>query len=281
MIAVTGATGQLGRLVIKALVEKGAGAKTVALARSPEKAADLGVPARAFDYSKVETLGPALEGVDTLLLISSSEVGQRAAQHANVIEAAKQAGVGQIVYTSLLKADTSPISLAEEHRQTEAALKASGIAFTILRNNWYTENYTGSLKGAVENGAVVGSVGTAKVATASRADLAEATANVVLDAAGHAGKVYELAGVPYTLGELAAEAARQSGKPVAYNDLPQADYAALLKSFGLPEPVAQLISSADVDASKGAFYDDSGDLERLLGRPATPLADAVKAALAG
>lgn len=281
MIAVTGATGQLGRLVIKALVEKGAGANTLALARSPEKAADLGVPARAFDYSKPEALGPALEGVETLLLVSSSEVGQRATQHANVIEAAKQAGVRQIVYTSLLNADTSPIGLADEHRQTEAALKASGIAFTILRNGWYTENYTGSLKGAVENGAVVGSVGAGKVATASRPDLAEATASVVLDAAAHAGKVYELAGVPYTLGELAAEAARQSGKPVTYNDLPQADYAALLKSFGLPEPVAQMIAAADVDASKGALYDDSGALERLLGRPATSLADAVKAALAG
>lgn len=280
MIAVTGATGQLGRLVIKALVARGAASQIVALARNPDKSADLGVPARAFDYSRPETLAPALQGVDTLLLISGSEAGQRAAQHANVIAAAKQAGVQHIVYTSLLHADISPISLAEEHRQTEADLAASGLAVTILRNGWYTENYTRSLKGAVANGAVAGSVGNGKLATASRADLAEAAANVVLAPAAHAGRTYELAGAPYTLGDLAAETARQSGSPVAYNDLPQADYAELLEGVGLPVPAAKMIASADAAAAKGALFDDSGDLETLLGRPATPLSEAVRTALA-
>lgn len=281
MIGVTGATGQLGRLVVKALVDKGAGGNVLALARDPGKATDLGVAARAFDYDRPEALAPALDDVGTLLLISANEIGKRAAQHAAVVAAAKEAGVAHIVYTSLLKADSSPISLAQEHRQSEAAIRESGIPFTILRNNWYTENYTGSLKSAVENGAVIGSAGDGKVATASRADLAEATANVLLHPAAHAGKVYELAGAPYTLGELAAEAARQSGKAVVYNDLPKEKYAELLQSFGLPAPYADLVASADIDASNGALFDDSGDLERLLGRPATPLADAVRTALAG
>lgn len=280
MIAVTGATGQLGSLIIEHLVARGAASDLVALARNPGKGADLGVPVRLFDYSRPETLAPALEGIDTLLLVSGSEVGQRAAQHANVIAAAKQAGVGHIVYTSLLHADTSPISLAEEHRQTEAELKASGLGVTILRNGWYTENYTGSLPQAVAGGAVVGSVGDGKVATASRADLAEAAAIVALDADAHKGKVYELAGAPYTLGDLAAEAARQSGKPVAYKHLSAEQHIEFLQGAGLPAPVAQTISAANAHAAKGALFDDSGDLETLLGRPATPLSEAVRSALA-
>ena len=156
-IAVTGATGQLGRLVIESLKRKSTGEPIVALVRSPEKASDLGVEARAFDYAQPETLAPALAGIDTLLLISSSEVGQREAQHRNVIEAAKTAGLKRIVYTSLLHADRSPISLGEEHRATEALLASSGIPTTLLRNGWYTENYTGSIPAALENGALVGS----------------------------------------------------------------------------------------------------------------------------
>lgn len=278
MIAVTGATGQLGRLVIKSLKEKGAAGDTIALVRSPEKAAGLGVEIRAFDYDKPETLAPALEGVETLLLISASEVGKRAVQHQNVIDAAKAAGVGRIVYTSLLNADTSPISLAEEHRQTEAALKASGVPYTVLRNSWYTENYTGALGGAIASGSIVGSAGEGKLATASRADLAEAAASAILGS-GHENKVYELGGAPFTLAELAAEVSRQTGKTIVYNNLPQAEYASLLGSFGLPEPAAQMISAADAHAADGALFTASGDLERLLGRSATPLADAVRIAL--
>ncbi len=192
-IAITGATGQLGRLVIENLKKKVPATDIVALVRTPAKAADLGVAARAFDYTRPEQLAPALASIDTLLLISSSEVGQRAAQHANVITAAKQAGVRQIVYTSLLHADVSPLNLADEHRQTEAMLKASGIAHTLLRNGWYTENYTASVPAALANGAFYGSAGQGRIASAPRADYAEVAA-VVLTSSGHAGKVYELAG---------------------------------------------------------------------------------------
>lgn len=279
MLAVTGATGQLGRLVIKSLKDKGAGTQTIALVRDVEKAADLGVAVRAFDYDKPEALAAALEGVDTLLLISASEVGKRLTQHQNVIEAAKAAGIRRIVYTSLINADISKISLAEEHRQTEAMIKASGIPYTILRNSWYTENYTGSLGTALENGAILGSTGEGKLTTASRADLAEAATSALVGT-GHEGKTYELGGVPYTLAELAAEASRQTGKEIAFRNLPQAEYARLLESFGLPAPVAELLSTSDAYAAEGALFTDSGDLERLLGHPSTSLSDAVRAALA-
>ena len=279
-IAVTGATGQLGRLVIEKLKQKVDANSIVALARSPEKAADLGVPARQADYGKPETLTAALQGVETLLLISSSEVGQRAVQHSNVIAAAKKAGVKWIVYTSLLAADTSPLSLADEHKTTEAELKASGIAYTILRNGWYSENYTGSIGGAVAGGAFIGSAGNAKISSAPRADYAEAAVAVVTGT-GHAGKTYELAGdEAYTLSDLAAEISTQTGKQIPYKDLPEADYAAALKGFGLPEGLADAIAGWDVGASKGALFSDSKQLSELIGRPTTPLAVAVKAALA-
>ncbi|MCA1869310.1 SDR family oxidoreductase [Agrobacterium genomosp. 3] len=279
-IAVTGATGQLGRLVIEKLKQKVDANSIVALARSPEKAADLGVPARQADYGKPETLTAALQGVETLLLISSSEVGQRAVQHSNVIAAAKKAGVKWIVYTSLLAADTSPLSLADEHKTTEAELKASGIAYTILRNGWYSENYTGSIGGAVAGGAFIGSAGNGKISSAPRADYAEAAVAVVTGT-GHAGKTYELAGdEAYTLSDLAAEISTQTGKQIPYKDLPEADYAAALKGFGLPEGLADAIAGWDVGASKGALFSDSKQLSELIGRPTTPLAVAVKSALA-
>ena len=278
-IAITGATGQLGHLVIAQLKNRIPTDDIVALVRNPAKAADLGVTARAFDYSKPEQLEPALAGIDTLLLISSSEVGQRAAQHANVIAAAKQAGVRQIVYTSLLHADTSPLNLAAEHNETEAALKASGIPHTLLRNGWYTENYTASVPAALANGAFYGSAGQGRIASAPRADYAEAAA-VVLTSGGHAGKVYELAGdTAYTLTELAAEISKQTGRAIPYVNLPEADYAAALKGAGLPEALAEGLASWDVGASQGGLFDDGRQLSKLLGRPTTPLSVAVAQAL--
>lgn len=279
MFAVTGATGQLGRLVIAALTEGGVADQTIALVRDPSKGTDLGVATRAFDYDKLETLEAGLEGVEKLLLISGSEVGKRVAQHKAVIDAAVRAGVRHIVYTSLLHADTSEIVLAPEHCETEAALKASGLAYTILRNSWYTENYTGSLGAALANGAIIGATGEGKLNTASRADLAQAAANVLVSD-GHSGRIYELGNdQPYTLGELASELSRQSGKAVVYSDLPKAEYAKILEGIGLPAPVADMLADSDAKAANGAFADESGALGKLLGRPTQTLQQAVAEAL--
>ncbi len=280
-IAVTGASGQLGRLIVQKLKQKIEPSQIVALARSVEQASDLGVEVRAADYEKPETLDRALQGVETLMLVSSSEVGKRATQHQNILDAAKKAGIRRIVYTSLLHADTSPLGLAPEHVQTENALRQSGIAHTILRNGWYTENYTGSVPGAVQAGALAGSAGEGRISSATREDFADA-AVAVLTSDGHDGKVYELAGDDaYTLADLAAEISRQTGKDVPYANLPQAEYAAVLKGVGLPEGVAEALAGFDVDASNGALFDDSRQLSALIGRPTTPLADAVAAALKG
>ncbi len=278
-IAVTGATGQLGQLVIAKLKQKIASSNIVALVRSPEKAKSLGVTARAADYAQPATLEAALSGVETLLLISGNEIGQRAVQHANVIAAAVKNGVKRIVYTSLLHADTSPLNLAPEHFETEKNLKSSGIDYTILRNGWYTENYTGSIGPALANGAFYGSAGEGKIASAAREDFAEA-AVVVITQEGHSGKTYELAGdEPYTLAQLAAEVTKQSGKQIPYKNIPEADYAAALKAAGLPEGFAVAIASWDVGASQGGLYEASHQLSALIGRPTTPLSVSVAAAL--
>ena len=280
-IGVTGATGQLGRLVVEILKEKGLAESVVALVRTPQKAADLGVEAREFDYNNPNQLVGALRGIDKLILISGNELGQRATQHANVIEAAKKVDVKWVVYTSLLHADTSTLSLAPEHFATEKTLKASGLSYTILRNGWYTENYTGSVAGAVGAGAFIGSAGEGKISSAARADFAEAIAVVVTEE-GHQDKTYELAGDDsYTLADLAAEISKQSGKTIPYNNLPETEYAKVLKSFGIPEGFADVIAGWDVGASKGDLLDDSHQLSKLIGRPSTPLAETVKVALAG
>lgn len=275
-IAITGATGQLGRLAIAALQARGA--TPIALVRDTAKAADLGVPARAFDYRTADAA--ALEGVETLVLISSNDFDDRAGQHRKVIAAAKEAGVGRIIYTSILKGDASPMILAQDHIATEAAIRDSGIAATILRNGWYTENYTGALGVALEHGAILGAAAEGRVSTAARKDYAEAIAVTALDA-GHAGKVYELAGDEgYTLAELAAEVARQSGKPVGFVNLPQADYAKALEGFGLPAGFAAVLADSDARAGEGALFDDSRTLSRLIGRATTPMAATVRDALA-
>lgn len=277
-IAITGATGQLGRLVIAKLKDKLPAGEIVALARSPEKASGLGVAVRAFDYDAPDAA--ALAGIDTLLLISGSEVGKRVPQHQAVIAAAKQAGVARIVYTSLLRADTTPLSLGVEHRATEQALAASGIPHTILRNGWYIENYATGVAAALAHGALIGSAGEGRIAAAARADYADAAA-AVLTGTGHDGKTYELAGdTAFTLAGLAAELSRQAGRAIPYNNLPVADYAAALTGAGLPAPVAEMLAGWDVDASSGALFDDGKALSHLIGHPTTSLADGVKALLA-
>ncbi|WP_049294630.1 SDR family oxidoreductase [Franconibacter helveticus] len=279
MIAITGATGQLGHLVIDALLKTVAAEQIVAIARDPAKAADLtakGVQVRRADYGDAAALTAALSGVKKLLLISSSEVGQRTAQHRNVIEAAKAAGVGFIAYTSLLHADRSPLGLAQEHVATEHMLTESGISFALLRNGWYTENYLASVPPALEHGVFIGSAGDGKIASATRADYAEAAARVLtLD--NQAGNVYELAGdEAWTLADLSALLSQQSGKPVVYQNLSEADFNAALLGAGLPEPLAALLANSDAGASKGGLFDDSRQLSALIGRPATPLAESVR-----
>ena len=276
-IGITGATGQLGTLVVEQLKSKTDAGNLVALVRSPEKVE--GIEARAFDYDEPGGLAESLRGIDSLLLISGSEIGQRARQHENVIRAAKEAGVNWIVYTSILRADTSTISLAGEHLATEKLLKESGIPFTLLRNGWYTENYTASIPGAVGAGAFIGSAGNGKISSATRADFAEAAA-VVLTSEGHEGNVYELAGdEAYTLADLAAEISTQTGNAVPYQNLHEEEYSKALKSMGLPDAVADGIASWDVSASKGDLYSEDRTLSKLIGRSTTPLSDAVKAAL--
>lgn len=278
-IAVTGATGQLGRLVIAGLKDQLAPKQIIALARNPGQAADLDVDARGFDYSQPDQLAAALEGVTRLLLISSSEIGMREEQHRNVITAAKQAGVGHIVYTSLLHADRSPISLAQEHRATEADLHASGLALTILRNGWYFENYTASIPAALANGAFVGSAADGQLSLATRADYAAAAVRV-LTSAGHVGRTYELAGdVAITLGDLAAELSRQTGNTIPYVNLPETEFATILKGAGLPDAFAERLARWDVNASDGALFDDGRQLSALIGHPTTSLEEAITRAL--
>ncbi|QBK05012.1 SDR family NAD(P)-dependent oxidoreductase [Hylemonella gracilis] len=284
MIAITGATGQLGRLVVEGLLASQPASSIVAIVRDPAKAtawAARGVQVRQGDYTQPAALAQALQGVDKLLLISSSEVGQRTAQHRNVIDAARQAGVKLVAYTSILRADSSPLGLAREHRETEALLRGSGLSHVLLRNGWYTENYTASAPAAVQHGAVLGSAGTGRYSFAARADYA-AAAVAVLTQEGQAGRVYELAGdQAYTLADYAAEIARLSGKPVAYQNLPEAEYAKALVQIGLPDFVAAMLAESDVGASKGALFDEGRALSRLIGRPTTPVAESIKAALKG
>ncbi len=278
-IAITGATGQLGRLIIEKLKAAGQ-ADVIALARSPEKAADLGVPARAFDYDQPATLAPALEGVDTLMFISASEIGRRVDQHRAVIKAAKAAGVPHIVYTSVLHADTSALSLAEEHRQTEALLAACGLTVTLLRNGWYTENYAASIPSALEHGAFAGAAGDARISSAARADYADA-AVAVLTNPDHAGKTFELAGDDsFALTDLAAELSQQTGKDIPYVDMPEADFAGVLTQAGFPAPMALAFAGFDTAAKAGALFDDTKALSALIGHPTTPLAQTIKATIA-
>jgi NAD(P)H dehydrogenase (quinone) len=282
MIAITGATGQLGRLVMEGLLQKLPAGDIVATVRNPDNAkgfAMRGVQVRAADYDLPDTLERAFQGADKLLLISGSEVGRRVPQHRAAIDAAARAGVKLIAYTSILHADTSPLPLAAEHKETEALLRASGIPFVLLRNGWYTENYLASVPAALQYGVMLGSAGEGRIASAARADYA-AAAVAVLAADNQAGRIYELAGdESYTLAELAAEISRQSGKNVAYQNLPEADFKAALLGAGLPEGLATVLAESDVGASKGGLFDDNRQLSRLIGRPTTPLAALVKEAL--
>ena len=282
MIVITGASGQLGRLVIQSLLAKVPASQIVAAVRNPASVSDLatlGVQVRQADYSTPASLEAAFRGAEKVLLISSSEVGQRGVQHKNVVDAVKKARVSLLAYTSLLHVDTSPLFLAGEHKETEAYLGQSGVPFVLLRNGWYTENYLASIPPALQHGAYIGAAGEGRIASAARADYAEAAA-IVLTTSGQADKVYELAGDDsYTLAEFAAELSRQADKQIPYVNLPEVEFKQALIGAGLPEPLAGVLADSDIGASKGALFDASHHLSALIGRATTPLSSLIKTTL--
>jgi NAD(P)H dehydrogenase (quinone) len=281
-IVVAGATGHLGQLVIEELLTSVPAGQVAAVVRDAEKAAGIaarGVELRIADYSAPETLKDAFHTGDIVLLISGSEVGRRVAQHTAVVKAAKKAGVARIAYTGVLGGPAADFLLAAEHKVTEQAILDSGLTYTFLRNGWYTENYTAQIPVQLEHG-VVGSAGEGRVGSASRADYAAAAA-AVLTGEGHENKAYELSGdSAWTLTEYAAELSKQSGKEVTYTDVPGEALKGILLGAGLPEPLVDILVDVDVSGiSRGLLTGGSGDLSRLIGRPATPLADTIVAAL--
>jgi len=283
-LVITGATGQLGRLVVASLLEQGVPAGQIVAAGRTTTAlkdlADRGVRVRALDFDDPASLRGAFAAGDSVLLVSGPVIGQRARQHQNVIDAAASADVALLAYTSIANAGTATMQLAQEHQATEAALRASGVPFALLRNSWYTENYTAQLGTILQYGTVTGSAGDGRVSAATRADYAAAAA-AVLTAGGQAGQVYELGGdQAFTLAELAAEIGGQTGRDISYRDLPEQEYAQVLVAAGVPAPAAQVIADADRGLARGELFTDSGDLHRLIGRPSTSLPDAIAAALA-
>ena len=278
-IAITGATGQLGHYVIQALLTKTDAQNIVALVRDLNKAQHLkaqGVELRHFDYDQTETLAPALEGIDKLLLISANEIGRRTPQHQAVIQAAQQSKVPYIAYTSLLNADASTLGLSQEHRETEALIKNSGLTYTFLRNNWYTENYLAGLSHAIESGTLYGAANDGKISSASRIDYAEAAATVLISDA-HENKIYELAGsTAFTLQDLADAISEVSGQAVQYKNLTSEQYHKGLVQAGLPTGLVDVIVDADVKTQTGAMFSDSKDLEQLIGRKTTSIQEEIK-----
>lgn len=282
-IVVTGATGNLGRHVVEQLLEKVPAEQVTAVVRSPEKAADLaakGVKLAVADYSAPETFGDVFAAGDKVLLISGSEIGNdRPGQHQVVIDAAKAAGVALLAYTSA--PGTLTAALADDHRATEKSLTASGLPYVLLRNGWYNENYTESIGLALEHGAVTQAAGAGRISSASRADFA-AAAVAVLTGEGHENQTYELGGdEPWGFAEYAAEISKQTGKEIAYNSVSVETFTEILKGAGLPAPVAAIIAGVDASVEKGELVVSSGDLSRLIGRPATPISESIAAALKG
>lgn len=283
-IVVTGATGALGRLVIDELLAEGVPAGEIAtVVRDKAKAAPLaalGVELRIADYSAPETLAGAFRAGDRVLMISGSEVGRRVAQHAAVIDAAKEAGVAQLAYTGILGGPEADFELAAEHRATEELILASGLPYTFLRNGWYTENHTGNLAPVLAHGAVLSNAGEGRVASAARADYAAAAAAVVTGE-GHLGTAYELSGdVAWSFAEYAAAVAAASGQEIAYHPVTPEAHLAVLTGAGVPAPFAEILVDVDLAVERGRLAGTSGDLARLIGRPTTPMARTVTEAVA-
>jgi NAD(P)H dehydrogenase (quinone) len=282
-IVITGATGHLGRLVVEALLARNVPAEQiVAAGRDITKISDLadrGLRVSAIDYTDVGSLKQAFTGADKVLLVSSSAVGERVEQHQNAIDAAKEARVGLLVYTSIANADHTGIQLAAEHQATEKLLGESGVPYALLRNGWYLENYTDQLPLYLQHGAVLGSAGDGQVSAATRADYAAAAAAVLLRE-NQAGSVYELGGdESFTLSELAEAVTAATERPVVYHDLPADQYTKALVGAGVPEPIAAVLADSDLGIARGNLLITSGDLRRLIGRPTTPMREAVRASV--
>ena len=279
--AVTGASGQLGRKVLDALLERVDASTIVALARDPAKLADYaakGIEVRAADYDDPASLDGALAGVDRVLLISGNAVGQRERQHGNVIDAAKAAGVAYLAYTSVLNAQDSKLALAPEHKATEKLLENSGLNYDLLRSGWYSENFVGGLPQQVEAGVIYGASGDGRYSTATRADIAAGAAAALVGSKG--GNVYEMAGdESWTMSEFAEEVSRRSGKPVTYVNQSETEYAATLEGAGLPPPVAAMLASTSALAGEGALENNDRQLSQLSGQPTTPIGEVIGAAL--
>lgn len=282
-IVVTGASGQLGRLTVEALLRRGVPASdVVATGRDTARIKDLadrGVVVRRADFADPDTLAAAFEGADKLLLISTTTVDERVANHRRAIDAAVAAGVSLVAYTSMSHADTATTILAATHRATEEYLRERPVPSVLLRNSWYLENYTGQLPLVLRDGAVVGAAGRGRISAATRADYAEAAA-VVLTTEGQAGQVYELGGdEAFTLADLAAAISAATGKHITSTDLPAAEFARALTGAGLPTGLADVLADADLGMSRGELFTASGDLRRLIERPTTSLANAIADAL--
>ena len=282
-LLITGATGHLGRLVVEQLLAAGCPAgDIIATGRATDKIKDLadrGVQVRAVDFGDPAAVRAAVAEADRVLLVSAMDPGARVAQHRNVIDAARETGVGLVAYTSIVNAGTATIALAADHQATERLLRDSGVPYVLLRNSWYHENYTDRLPAFLAQGAIPGSAGDGRISAASRADYAAAAVRV-LTTDGHAGRAYELGSdEPFTLAQLAAEISTQSGSEVRYMDLPEAGYARALTEHGVPELMANMVAETDAAAARGALHTASGDLTALTGRPATTLSAAVAAAL--
>ncbi|WP_413584550.1 SDR family oxidoreductase [Bdellovibrio sp. HCB274] len=282
MIAVTGATGHLGILAIKELLDRGTKAsEIVAVVRNKGKAQDLvskGIEVREADYGNAESLIKAFQGIEKLLFISGSEVGARVPQHTNIMSAAKKANIKFIAYTSILNIENSTLLLAKEHQFTEKLIRDSGIPHAFLRNGWYIENYSERLESALQTGAIVGSAGNGKLSAATRADYAAAAA-IVITSKTNGNSVYELGGDAFTMSEFAAVVSKVSGKKIEYKNMPPGEYTKLLMSFGLPAVFAEALADSDAGISRGELYTDRDDLKKLIGRPLTTLEAAIKKSL--